>query len=244
MSRLSKYFFRGLITVLPIALTVYLLFIFLAWTEALAFGVLRPFVGNFYIPGMGLALGVVGIIILGYLVSKRRVRRFMSFVELPFTNIPVVKSIYSSLKSFADYFTPSSSQNKQQVVVLKMPGQPLEVVGLVTRKGVAGLPEGFTQGDRVAVYLPMGYMIGGYTVFVPADWVTPIDMSVEEAMRSSLIAWMARAEAVPPVPVHTGEAPGDVVSADEPPRQPRADARVASAEGPIDTHTTDATRAP
>ena len=35
-------------------------------------------------------------------------------------------------------------------------------------------------------------MIGGYTVFVPAEWVQPIDMSVEEAMRSSLIAWMAR----------------------------------------------------
>jgi len=45
----------------------------------------------------------------------------------------------------------------------------------------------------VAVYLPMGYMIGGYTVFVPRDWINPIQMSVEEAMRSSLIAWMAGA---------------------------------------------------
>jgi uncharacterized membrane protein len=40
----------------------------------------------------------------------------------------------------------------------------------------------------------MGYMIGGYTVFVPTEWVQPIAMSVEEAMRSSLIAWMARPE--------------------------------------------------
>jgi uncharacterized membrane protein len=48
------------------------------------------------------------------------------------------------------------------------------------------------QGDRVAVYLPMGYMIGGYTVFVPRSWVTPISMTVEEAMRSSLFAWMAQ----------------------------------------------------
>ncbi|MNV93225.1 hypothetical protein D3C71_1878900 [compost metagenome] len=78
-------------------------------------------------------------------------------------------------------------------------------MGLVTRRSMEGLPEGFTQGDRVAVYLPMGYMIGGYTVFVPQDWVQPIQMSVEEAMRSSLIAWMARAEnnsrpTAPPVP--------------------------------------------
>ena len=40
----------------------------------------------------------------------------------------------------------------------------------------------------------MGYMIGGYTVFVPRDWVQPIAISVEEAMRSSLIAWMTRAD--------------------------------------------------
>ena len=43
---------------------------------------------------------------------------------------------------------------------------------------------------NIAVYLPMGYMIGGYTVFVPREWVQVLDMSVEEAMRSSLTAWM------------------------------------------------------
>jgi len=194
MTRLYKYFFRGLITVLPLALTIYLLYIFLAWTEAVALTFLRPFIGGFYVPGMGLALGILGILAIGYLVSKQRVQRFLTVVEMPFTNLPVVKSIYSSLKSFADYFSPSSKNTAQQVVILRLPGQQLELVGLVTRRSMEGLPEGFTQGDRVAVYLPMGYMIGGYTVFVPQDWVQPIDMSVEEAMRSSLIAWMARAE--------------------------------------------------
>jgi uncharacterized membrane protein len=56
------------------------------------------------------------------------------------------------------------------------------------------LPDGFIQGDRVAVYLPMGYMIGGYTVFVPRDWLMPIDMSAEEVMRSSLFAWMLKSD--------------------------------------------------
>ena len=79
------------------------------------------------------------------------------------------------------------------VVALRMPGQDLEIVGLVTRQNVDGLPEGFLRGDRVAVYLPMGYMIGGYTVFVPRDWVQPINISVEEAMRSSMFAWMSTA---------------------------------------------------
>src|SRR5690606_5135181 len=200
MTRLSRYFFRGLITVLPIALTLYLLFIFLAWTEAAALSLLSPFIGSFYIPGMGLALGVLGILLVGYLVSKERMHRIFHFVEMPFTNIPVVKSSYSSLKSFADYFSPSAKADTQHVVVLRIPGQPLELVGLITRRNTEGLPEGFLPGERVAVYLPMGYMIGGYTVFVPAEWVQPIDMSVQEAMRASLIAWIARAPGEPYTP--------------------------------------------
>jgi len=193
MKQLYRYFFRGLITILPLALTVYLLYIFLAWTERLALLVLRPFIGSFYIPGMGLVLGILIIIAIGFLTTKKRVVQALTLVERPFTNIPVIKSIYSSLKSFADYFSPGGKQDAQQVVALRVPGQPWEVVGLVTRRDIEGLPAGFMQGDRVAVYLPMGYMIGGYTVFVPRDWINPIQMSVEEAMRSSLIAWMAGA---------------------------------------------------
>jgi len=211
MKQLYRYFFRGLITILPLALTVYLLYIFLAWTERVALLVLRPFIGSFYLPGMGLVLGILIIIAIGFLTTKQRVVQALSLVERPFTNIPVIKSIYSSLKSFADYFSPGSSkQDAQQVVALRMPGQPLELVGLVTRRDVEGLPSGFMQGERVAVYLPMGYMIGGYTVFVPREWVHPVQMSVEEAMRSSLIAWMAGANngQARPGPGTVGPGPG------------------------------------
>ncbi|HEY1102461.1 MAG TPA: DUF502 domain-containing protein [Burkholderiaceae bacterium] len=197
---LYTYFLRGLITVLPVALTLYLLYLFLSWTESAALFVLRPVIGTVYVPGLGLVLGVVLIFAIGVLVSQRRVRRALAFVELPFTNLPVVKSIYSSLKSFADFFSPSGKQVGQQVVILRMPDHALEMVGLVTRRGTEGLPDGFLPGERVAVYLPMGYNIGGYTVFVPTEWVTPIEMSVEEAMRSSLIGWMARGQAAPARP--------------------------------------------
>lgn len=192
MKQLSKYFIRGLIAILPVALTLYLLYVFLAWSEALAYTLLGGLIGDIYVPGMGLAIAVLFIIAVGYMLSVRRVRRMIIIFELPFNNIPVVRSIYSSVKSFADYFSPSSSEGSQQVVILRIPDQPIELVGLVTRKVFDDLPEGFTTGERVAVYLPMGYMIGGYTMFVPTDWVQPIDMSVEEAMRSSLIAWMSR----------------------------------------------------
>ncbi len=212
MKRLTRYFLRGLVAILPVVLTLYLLVMFLSWAESFAYALLRPVIGSFYVPGLGLIFAVLIVLGVGWLLSKREVQRLMRFVELPFTNIPVIKSIYSSLKSFADYFTPSGNKAKaQQVVLLRWPGGALEMVGLVTRRGMQGLPDGFTQGDRVAVYLPMGYNIGGYTVFVPADWVTPIDMSVEEAMRSSLIGWMARS--TDPHPANGGGAAAGVPGA-------------------------------
>lgn len=201
MKRFYKYFLRGLLAVLPLALTVYLLLLFLGWVESLALWLFSPLFGRFYVPGMGLLFGVLFIVGMGALLSKAQVREALAFIEIPFTKLPVVKSIYSSLKSFSDYFSPTGKSGGQQVVILRMPSTELEVVGLVTRRSFADLPTGFLPGDRVAVYLPMGYMIGGYTVFVPASWVTPIGMSVEEAMRSSLIAWMEpRPTATPPRP--------------------------------------------
>ena len=192
MKRLSQYFLRGLLAILPLAFTVYLFYIFFAWMEGLTRVIVEPIFGSLYIPGLGLVVGVVLIGALGFLLSQRRTRSLLSLFELPFTNLPVVKSIYTSLKSFADYFSPQTKQTSQQVVVITFPGD-MEIIGLVTRESLADLPDGVAKDNRLAVYLPMGYMIGGYTLFVPRGWTKPIEMSVEEAMRSSLIAWMSTA---------------------------------------------------
>ena len=190
MKLVYRYFFRGFITFLPLALTVYLLYLFVAGAESAAVLLIRPLIGDFYLPGLGIVVCMAIILALGFLVSQPITSKMLSWVELPFTRLPVVKSIYSSLKNFADYFSPHEKRT-QQVVLLRMPGQELAIVGLVTRQDTNDLPAGLAAQDRVAVYLPMGYMIGGYTVFVPRGWTQPIEMSVEEAMRSSLIAWMA-----------------------------------------------------
>ena len=196
MKRLYQYFFRGLMAILPVGLTVYLLYLSVVWMESLAMGLISPIIGDFYLPGLGIALSISLIVALGFLISQPVTTRLLSWVELPFTNLPVVKSIYTSLKNFADFFSPHQ-KNSQQVVVLRMPGNELSIVGLVTRQNMQGLPRGLAGVEQVAVYLPMGYMIGGYTVFVPRSWIEPIEMSVEEAMRSSLIAWMAATRADP-----------------------------------------------
>lgn len=191
MKQLYQYFFRGLLTALPIGLTIYFVYVFWRWSEAFSASWVRPLVGDAYIPGMGLLVALIAIIILGYLISHRLILKLLSMVEFPFTNIPVVKSIYLSLKNFADYFNPVQEKSQQQAVILKSPNHGLEMVGLVTQQSVANLPQDFGDNDSVAVFLPMGYNIGGYTVFVPRDWIRPIDMSAEEVMRASLFAWMS-----------------------------------------------------
>ena len=190
MKQIYQYFFRGLLTALPIGLTIYVLYVFWSWSEQFSESWIRPWVGDAYIPGMGLLITIVSILVLGYLISHRLILRLISMIEFPFTNLPVVKSIYLSLKNFADYFNPTEENNDQQAVILKSPEFDLEMVGLITQQNTQSLPSGFGEDDRVVVFLPMGYNVGGYTVFVPRDWIRPIDMTAEEVMRNSLFAWM------------------------------------------------------
>lgn len=196
MKHLSTYFFRGLITFLPVGLTVYALYLFITWLEGVAMQMLRPIIGTFYLPGFGILLGGAAIVLLGFLVSQPFMTKLLGWIELPFTNVPVVKSIYSSLKSFADYFAPHE-RDAQQVVLMKSPDGEVSIVGLVTRQSLVDLPLDATTQTHVAVYLPMGYMIGGYTFFAPRSWLQPLDMSVEDAMRNSLVAWMGNGKPAP-----------------------------------------------
>lgn len=192
MKLIYQYFFRGLLTALPIGLTIYVIYVFWQWSEALSQAWISPLIGEeVYFPGMGLIIALWAILLLGYLVSHRGVVKLVSMVEFPFANIPVVKSIYLSLKNFADYFNPAKDDSDQQAVIIKSPHQALEMVGLITQQNVDEIANGFSKDDRVAVFLPMGYNIGGYTVFVPREWVHPIEMSAEEVMRMSLFAWMS-----------------------------------------------------
>lgn len=194
MKQLYQYFFRGLLTALPIGLTIYVLYVFWSWSEKFSESWIRPWVGEAYIPGMGLLITLLSILVLGYLISHRLILRLISMIEFPFTNLPVVKSIYLSLKNFADYFNPTEENTDQQAVILKSPHLDLEMVGLITQQNTQSLPNGFGEDDRVAVFLPMGYNVGGYTVFVPREWIRPIEMTAEEVMRNSLFAWMSNAK--------------------------------------------------
>ncbi len=186
MKQFSKHFLRGVFTLLPAGLTVVILFSFLHWTEDAAREVLPS---HIYFPGLGLILGIVIIYAMGLFTAVPFARKIMTAFELPFKNVPIVKSIYSAFKSLSDYFSPEHKVERQ-VVVVRIPGFAAEFVGFVTRQNLNDLPKQVTKEDRVAVFVPLAYQIGGLTIFIPRSWTTTIDMKVDVAMRSSLTAWM------------------------------------------------------
>ena len=80
-----------------------------------------------------------------------------------------------------------------QVVTVTFPGTDWKLLGFVTRDEFTDLPPGIGTSSEIAVYLPMSYQVGGYTVVLPRQAVKPIDMSREDAMKFILTAGLKTA---------------------------------------------------
>jgi uncharacterized membrane protein len=142
------------------------------------------------VPGLGIVLGAIAIFALGVLVSSRLTRWIYRWIESPLRHLPVVRDLYSALKQLTVLLAPQNQENMGKVVSVKHPDLAMNMVGLMMRNDVDDLDDAIASQGMVAVYLPMSYQIGGYTVFVPGEWVTAVDMPVETAMKNALTGWM------------------------------------------------------
>lgn len=190
MRKLTKTFLAGLITILPLLLSVALVVWLIETLEAVANKYLLWFLPDFlHIPGMGIVLGVMIVFAVGLLMELPGAKGALQKIEVPFSNVPLVKSVYFAIKDLTGFFTADKEKKSGQVVLLTMPGG-WQIVGLMTRSDFSDLPSSLKQEDQVVVYIPMSYQIGGVSVFVPKSWVTPIELDVESTMRMILTAWM------------------------------------------------------
>ena len=189
MKFISKHILTGLITILPVVLTLYLLYWFVVSAESVLGDMIRLWLPeNRYWPGMGLIAGLLAAFITGLLMHAYVVQRLFAAGEKLFYRTPVIKTIYQALHDFLNYFSPATKKEFDQVVAITLGDTGMQVVGFVTQADPESLPEDFREEDSVLVYLPLSYMIGGYAVLTPRSAVRPIDMSMEEAMRFTLTA--------------------------------------------------------
>ena len=182
MKTVGRLLAKGLFTILPIVLTVYFIYWLGVTTESLLSGPLKLWLpAEIYVPGMGLIAGFVVLIVVGLLVNAYVIRRVITFSESLILRIPVVKTVYSAVRDLTGLMKVGEKGNELQRVVMVQFG-PGKVIGFVTQEN-ATLPGLGTADELVAVYMPMSYQIGGYTLYLPRDRIEPTDLTVEAAMR-------------------------------------------------------------
>jgi uncharacterized membrane protein len=184
---------RGLVVLLPIALTLWLLWWLGTSVEALLHRAIVLVVPeHLYRPGMGIVAAVALLIAAGVLVNAFIVRRLLAAWESLMERIPIVKSIYGAVRDFAEFLPASGERRELRRVVMARLGDA-RLIGFVTRDDAGELGLGPGVEGSAAVYFPMSYQIGGYTLLLPRDCLEPLDLPVETAMRLVLTGGMSGA---------------------------------------------------
>ncbi len=188
---LWRHFLNGLAVVLPVVVTVALLWWFVAMLERALGGAIRWVLPeSMYFDGLGVLAGIVGVVAVGIATRVWLTRRLIALGEGLLERVPLAKSIYSSSRDLMRFVSEASDPSQMEKVVLGTLADGVRMVGFITQDGdAAGSIAADT--DDVAVYLQMSYQMGGFTVFVPRDRVKPLDISLEEAMRWVLTAGMS-----------------------------------------------------
>jgi uncharacterized membrane protein len=197
MKSFWKTFLKGFVTILPLLITLYVVFWAIIYAESLVGGLLKMILpSKFYIHGLGILGGFFLLYALGLLMEKQVViQKLSQFAEDQLNRIPVIKTLYGSVKNLINFATTQKDQNIQKVVLVTL-AEDIRLIGFVTgdaKDQLAYVPE--TEEKLVAVYLPMSYMIGGYMVYLPQSRITPIDLSFEEATQVVLTAGVGKRRA-------------------------------------------------
>lgn len=184
---MRKYFITGLLILVPLAITVWVLNLIIGTMDQsllLLPESWRPeaLVG-FHIPGLGTILTLLIIFITGLATRNFIGRQVVSLWEGLLTRIPVVKSIYSSVKQVSDTLFSSSGNAFRKAVLVQYPRQGSWTIAFLT-----GIPGGevknHLQGDYVSLYVPTTpNPTSGFFLMVPRADTIELDMSVDEALK-------------------------------------------------------------
>jgi uncharacterized membrane protein len=184
MKPVSRTFFKGLIAIIPLTLTLYLL-LWLASTAEFALGNIFKFFlpDSWYIKGLGFVLCLPLVYLFGGFLDSRTFRKVFNIFEELLVQIPVVKSIYSAIRDFTSLFSGKQTGKFKQVVLVNVPQGKGQQIGFITVSDIEENPKSFITDDQIAVFLPFSYQMGGNTVIMSRKNVLEIDLSVEDALR-------------------------------------------------------------
>ncbi|MET0793084.1 MAG: DUF502 domain-containing protein [Polyangiaceae bacterium] len=169
VKRLVGYFVRGCLVLVPLGLTVYILFAILRTIDQLL---------PIGIPGAGLLITLILVTVVGALTSNVLGRSVVDSADRALKRLPLVKLIYTSIKDLIDAFMGDKKSFNRPVAVTLNPGSGLKALGFITRDGLHALD----LPMHVAVYFPQSYNFAGYLAVVPREQVEALDVNSAELM--------------------------------------------------------------
>lgn len=183
--KIVRFFIQGLIILAPIGLTAYVLY----WLFDKVDGILRPYVN---IPGLGFAIIILFVILVGWVSSYFLMGSFISFFDQWMEKTPGIKFIYTSTKDFFEAFA-GDKRKFNQAVLANLFANDVWVVGFLTDEEMQKFELG---ADKVAVYIPQSYHWAGQLYILPKDKVRKIDkISSGEAMKYAVTGGVVDLEA-------------------------------------------------
>jgi len=180
---LRRYFLTGLLLVTPIWGTILVLKTLFVALDGILGDAMAELVPDHYIPGLGIVTLVLLIFLVGLFAANFIGRQIVSHWEDWLNRLPLVRGIYSTLKSMMDILSFSERGSYRRVVLIQFPKNGHYCFAFVT---------GMTKGEMTAlgqdtlihVYVPTSpNPTSGYFLLVPEREVTSVDISIEEAMK-------------------------------------------------------------
>lgn len=185
----TNVFFRGLITLIPIALTIYIVYQAVMIFENILGNILRDIL-PLYIPGLGLLITLSLIYVFGLTLNNLIAARTLRFFEKRLDNVPFIKAIYSPLKDLMNLFAKKDDPETKRVVLVKIAGTDNLALGLMTRENFSDVGLESITKNKVAVYFPFSYGLGGYTFLVDRSGIIEVDIPTEKAMSLAITGWV------------------------------------------------------
>jgi uncharacterized membrane protein len=186
---------NGLLTFLPISITVYIVWWVLSLADNLFGAPIRAQFGRgeesgYYFYGIGIITMIIILVGLGFGLEFYLGKLFLSWSESLMDKIPGIKTIYSSLKEVLAFFKPDKNSVGGNYMVMVQLAENIKALGYVTREGVAILDHDLVGEDEVVVILPFCYQMGGNTIIVPKRLIRRLDISFEDGMKLALTGFI------------------------------------------------------
>jgi uncharacterized membrane protein len=185
---LRGYFFAGVLVTAPIGITFYLAWLIIEWIDSKVTALLPPVYNPetylpFGVPGLGLLIVCIFLILIGALTAGMLGRFWMRTSERLLSRMPVIRSVYGAIKQIFETILSNQSDSFREVVLLEYPRRGSWAMGFVTGK-TEGEIQDSTEDDVVNVFLPTTpNPTSGYLLFLPRRELVSLSMTVEEGIK-------------------------------------------------------------